>query len=365
MSNGSDNTASTHPMAWGHPSRHYAVLQDATHAANRRPAEQNAGRWAEALEKASPGIRELVERTYKQWNNILRDYLRTETALRLSVGEDARSVPVRVVAGIPLPFADVLRELEGLEWLLLHRPTILAAVDGTRFMAHQVERVRDALRDKAGPSDQNEIMRVQQTAEAWLRELDQVKAVEKIVGIHEDVLGAYFFRIPEIRLYWVVIGITARALGVSAEALTVVVLAHELAHAYTHLGRDIDSERWETERFAAADLDIVEGLAQFYTSVLCRRLEQRMPEALKAYEALLAKQSGPYQAHLKWVKDDEQGGEVVRVSMIECRSRGITAAAEFSKAIEKYKQGIRVRNVQNGAEVAEGLLEGIEVANDE
>jgi hypothetical protein len=62
-----------------------------------------------------------------------------------------------------------------------------------------------------------------------------------------------------------VIGITARALGVSPDALTIVVLAHELAHAYAHLGRDIDNERWETEQFAKSDIDIVEGLAQFYT----------------------------------------------------------------------------------------------------
>jgi len=91
--------------------------------------------------------------------------------------------------------------------------------------------------------------------------------MERIFDIREDVLGAYYFRIPEIRLYWVVIGIVARAIGVSVEALTVVVLAHELAHAYTHLGHDIDNERWETERFARTELDIVEGLAQFYTQV--------------------------------------------------------------------------------------------------
>lgn len=335
-------TASRMPAtAWGHPDRHYAVGQDANYAAKRRPGEQSAGHWAEALEKASPGLGEAVERTFKQWNTVLRDYLRTETALRLTVGEDAQAVPVRVVGGMPLPFAEVMRELEGLEWLLLHRPTILAAATGTQFMANQANRVREVWGEKAGPAGPDEILRVQQTATAWLQQLDQIKAVEKIIGIHEDVLGAYFFRVPEIRLYWVVIGITARALGVSAEALTVVVLAHELAHAYTHLGRDIDSERWDTERFARADLDIVEGLAQFYTSVLCRRLEHRMPAALAAYESLLAKQNGPYRAHEAWVKDHAQAGEVVRVSMIECRSRGITASGDFAEAIKRYREGIR------------------------
>jgi hypothetical protein len=148
----------------------------------------------------------------------------------------------------------------------------------------------------------------------------------------------------------VVIGITARTLGVSIEALTIVVLAHELAHAYTHLGRDIDNERWKTGHFAGSDLDIVEGLAQFYTKIICTRLRDRMPTALQAYEALLKEQSGPYKAHLKWVESDERGGEIIRVSMIECRSRGITASQNFAEAIKRYRLGVRGRN----QEVASG-----------
>jgi hypothetical protein len=328
--------------AWGDAGRYYAAEQ-AFHA-KPLPPDKAAQRLAEALEKSSPGIRQAVERTVKQWNNILRDVLRSETALRLSVGSESQAVPVRVVAGVPLPFAEVMRELAGLEHLLLNRPAIMAAASGTGFMAEVAEKARQAWGAKAGPSGRDDIARVQQTAQAWLAELDRVQAIEKITGINEDVLGAYFFRIPEIRIYWVVIGITACALGISAEALTVVVLAHELAHAYTHLGRDIDSVRWETEQFALADLDIVEGLAQFYTAVLCRRLDERMPAAMAAYKRLLEKQSGPYRAHEAWVKNDEEGGEIMRVAMIECRSQGMTEAAKFAEAVARYRKAIPKRS---------------------
>ena len=330
-------------QAWGHSSHYYAFKQEAVHAQGRQPGEQDASAWEKRLQASSPGIREAVDRAYKQWNTILRDYLRNETALRLTVGGDMQAVPVRVVGGMPRPFAAVMDKLKGLEWLLLNRQALVAAASGTRFMAEQADTVRQIWRDKAGPSSKEEIIRVQQTAEGWLRELDNAKAVEQIAGINEDVLGAYFFNIPEIRLYWVVIGITAVALGVSAEALTIVVLAHELAHAYTHLGRDIDNQRWETPFFAATDLGIVEGLAQFYTGVLCRRLEQRMPMANVAYEALLNKQSGAYRAHLQWAKNEDQAGEIVRISMIECRSQGIMETNGFTAAIDKYRQGIRGR----------------------
>ncbi|MCH8142838.1 MAG: hypothetical protein IH908_14705 [Proteobacteria bacterium] len=121
------------------------------------------------------------------------------------------------------------------------------------------------------------------------------------------------------------------------------VLAHELAHVYTHLGGDIDDEGWETECFAASDLVIVEGLAQFYTEAVCSRLHQRMPTALDAYNALLAIQSHPYRAYRDWLGDDERAGEIIRVSMIECRSKRITSSNEFCDAIDRYRQSIRRR----------------------
>ncbi len=336
-------TSADNATAWGHPERHYA----ASSAAAPRPAERSGadiGRvWQKALEAAAPGSRDLVERTFKQWNTILRDYLRTETALRLTVGEDAQSIPVRIVDGMPRRFAEALQQFEDLAPMLLQRPALEAAASGTAFMEKHIHAVRGEGGVTVGPSDANEIQRVNQTARAWLAMLDEAQVVDRITGIDEDVLGAYFFRVPEIRLYWVVIGITARSLGVPTEALTIVVLAHELAHAYTHLGRDIDNERWDTERLAAADLHIVEGLAQFYTHVICTRLEQRMPAALTAFNALLDKQSDIYKAHCAWTTPNERGGEIIRVSMIECRSRGVTELAIFAEAVERHRNGVRGR----------------------
>lgn len=327
-------------IAWGNTDRYYAA--ESLRAVDRA-AEQAGSHWAKALDQVSPGIRETVERTYKQWNTILRDYLRTETGLRLAVGGDSQSVPIKVDSGMPPRFVEVMRQFEGVEWLLLNRPAVAEAAEGTRFMESCADVALAAWGDEAGPAVANDIRRVRETAINWLRKLDERNAVKQIIGIEEDVLGAYFFRIPQIRLYWVVIGITARTLGVAVEALTIVVLAHELAHAYTHLGRDIDNERWDTGHFAGSDLDIVEGLAQFYTKVICTRLQDRMPAALQAYEALLKEQSGPYRAHLNWVESDERGGEIVRVSMIECRSRGITASSNFCEAIKRYRFGVRGR----------------------
>lgn len=67
--------------------------------------------------------------------------------------------------------------------------------------------------------------------------IDQVKTFKK------DILGIYCFsgrEAPRIELYWMAHALFASAFGVRIEDLALVTLTHELAHAYTHLGRDID-----------------------------------------------------------------------------------------------------------------------------
>ena len=125
-----------------------------------------------------------------------------------------------------------------------------------------------------------------------LNTLRGIEIHKRLGAIKEDVLGAYFFRVPEVHLYWMVIGLVAGVLGISVESLTVVVATHELAHAYSHLGRDIDGKRWETEDFARADLNIVEGIAQFYTEVVSPKLEARNPAVFPAYASLVGIQEG-------------------------------------------------------------------------
>ena len=53
-------------------------------------------------------------------------------------------------------------------------------------------------------------------------------------------------------------------MGCKVEDLTMVVPVHELAHAYTQLGADIEGRRWAVNAFARADIELKEGLAQYY-----------------------------------------------------------------------------------------------------
>ena len=127
------------------------------------------------------------------------------------------------------------------------------------------------------------------------------------------------------------IGIVANLLSIKPEALTGVVLAHELAHGYSHVGTDIDGERWDTESFHRSDLALVEGIAQYYTHLICERLNRRISGIFDAYDQLLEKQPEAYRTHLSWI--DDYSPEIVRMAIIEARRNNVTAISDFESIL--------------------------------
>ena len=327
----------TNPNAWGANEKSYAHRSDDRHFFDLDRSLPE--RWKRIL---GSEVQRSVERAKQRWLRTLRDQVRNETRLRLSGHSGAHTVPVEVTGALPHTVSRVLQEHNDLEWqLLLHRLRLEEVVDGVHFMEEHFPDVRQRFGERTGPADLGDLRRVRETADAWSDLVRERSIMEQIFGINEDVLGAYFFRVPKIQIYWIVIGIVARLLKVSVEALTVVVLAHELAHAYTHRGFDIDGQRWDTNAFARSDLDVVEGLAQYFTEAVFRKMVSSWFAPLSAFETLLSVQSRAYRAYRKWIRhDDPQGGEIVRVSMIACRRQGPTTSERFTDAISNYRRTV-------------------------
>jgi hypothetical protein len=174
--------------------------------------------------------------------------------------------------------------------------------------------------------------------------LDQHDPLKKILSVREDFLGIYEYDArglfaderainrATIRLYWGVIGLVSEWLGCTVEDLTIVVLTHELAHAYTQLGADIEGRRWSVVAFAKAETELKEGLAQYYTDRVLRRLERRYTGALKAFLALLPRQPEVYRVHQAWA--DISSPEAVRRAMLEVRRWNEGRLADFNRRLE-------------------------------
>lgn len=155
-------------------------------------------------------------------------------------------------------------------------------------------------------------------AQMLLEQLEQFQLTQFILRINEDVLGVYDYHgaEPKIELYWGIIGLVARDLNVDVEDLTCVVLAHEFAHAFTHVGSDANHLSWDTVQFQQTAHELKEGLAQYLTALVCRRIKVR--GAYDAYEKLLEQQPAAYRVHTLWNVQPE----TVRLAMMKMRRAG-------------------------------------------
>jgi hypothetical protein len=309
-----------------------------------------------------------VDKARIRWNRPIREMLRQETGLRLNRAEatrgsgaqqslvDSVGVPIKVLPGLPeklksVEFDDVmdLRVLIG-RW----RTTLGMLLEGateTQQLVRELESEGHAQRlvRQRGVH----LREAAELAEELLRELGQEDPVTKILEVNADVLGVYAYYLPEqqtlqdagvptgvrVELYWGVIGLIAELLGRSVESLTVVVLAHELAHAYTHLACDIDDHRWGARAFATSQHELKEGLAQYYAERVCERLRGEFADAIETYKLLLPKQPKAYRTHEVWIKDFQP--EEIRFAMIETRRRGIGRLEEFQAALEDMRDRLR------------------------
>jgi hypothetical protein len=332
------------PLSFGGGDRYYGSSTAPDQANFAAVGGKVTGTIAELLKEYDPELERRVSRSFRQWNNVLRDQLRNEMGLRLSIGDETQAVPVRIVPGFPAPLQNVLEGIPpGLWRFLLRLPALEVTVKGLDSVIGIYSRLpSDAIPNQVPPHLSPSVTEARDFCDHLLSALQQIEIRKKLGGISEDILGAYFFRVPEVHLYWMVIGLVAGVLGITVESLTVVVATHELAHAYSHLGRDIDGKRWETEAFSRADLNIVEGIAQFYTGVVSRKLETRNPSVLPAYKRLTDIQQGPYRVHEEWAKRKSgdkdtlmpQAGEIVRSTLVQCRSRSIHDYGTMKQIIE-------------------------------
>lgn len=274
-----------------------------------------------------PDAEERVSRAFKQWNQIIREHIRGATGLKLSDADGTRSIPVKVADGFPVKLAELIdQNADPVLWrLIIGQPKIGGLVEGALFLLQDWNAIENW---QKLPSKWKRMKRPLERSVNFGIALQNLAIAEKvrkeIKKIDEDILGAYFFaRDCRVELYWIPIAMVAAMTDVRIEDLALVVLIHELAHGYTHLGSDIDGRQWDTWGFGGSSREVLEGLAQFYTHVITESIATRTPGPQAAYEALLKLQSGPYLAHRDWIKRAPQRtGEIVRFTMVAARNEG-------------------------------------------
>ncbi len=326
------------------------------------------------LEMIPADTQKQVRDAYKQHNLALREAIRNETRLRLrhvepgEMGEDRRDtrtdVPVRIEVGYPERVARI--EIRPEDQLAARLAPWAHTINSLDQSSRELSRVLDGFGGDACallgiPTWRTILPPASEIAQRLSVTIGAFNLGQRIFeAVDEDILGVYRFdgeegapgragrpghegsaeSTSEIQLYWGVIGLFAQLLGVSVASLTVVVLTHELAHAFTHLGFDIDGNRWTGYALGRSPRDLVEGLAQYYTARVVARLGPRVPDGMLAYERLLTLQPRPYHAHLRWIA--EATPEAVRSALVVSRRNDAVYYDDFDAEVwDQHRRRMR------------------------
>jgi len=157
------------------------------------------------------------------------------------------------------------------------------------------------------------------------------------MGHSKDVFGSYFFKDSRVELYYIPLIIFSQLHQVPLESLIVVVLAHELAHAYHHIGLDTDGFSWNS--MDTTELEIVEGLAQYYTALFAEEQELIYPNIKSTYLKLQEFQSGPYCVHKAWLSHAKK--EHVKHAFNVTRRNGIKTYQVFGQILKDAKNQLK------------------------
>lgn len=300
-----------------------------------------------------------VKQARDRFNTRVRDALRRETRLSFHRADDTNvTVPVHVVPGLPEPLQPLDQQSIDDKYrvaLLLapYRHSLSSFRDSGRNISKELLPLmaQDPLASLLLNGEEEHLTPAWEYADFLIWKLNEFELTNFILAINNDVLGAYHYKVrgaaydepePRIELYWGVIGLVARDLALPVEDLTCVILAHELAHAYTHVGRDADDHWWSSRSFLNSAHELKEGLAQFYTLHVCKHLHETFSGPLRAFQELLPHQPDAYLKHEHW---QESKPEHIRLALLAARRSDNPASI---KEFESYLQNAhrQLRKVQ-------------------
>lgn len=302
--------------------------------------------------------KEKVEDAWKKYNLFLRETIRSETRLSLYSGRDngvpekrdkqtTTKIPIKMDIAYPrqLEALEIPEEFKLAALLSPIRPDLIKLKESAGEVISFIVEYQDNphILNYCGGA----ICYAGDEANELLNITEHYDFAKEILQIDNNILGHYRFTPKSmyeenfssgeasISLYWGVIGLIAKTLGVDIHALTAVVLAHELAHAYTHLGYDINGHRWNDESWRFSEPALIEGLAQYYTERTMFKLQQMIPRGYEAYLKLLEKQPRDYQTHKRWITQMKADPEAIRLTLISLRRGAPIELPHFDDVLQR------------------------------
>jgi hypothetical protein len=264
------------------------------------------------------------EQVKKNWNMLIRNYLAKNMGVSLSEGDERFQISVTIKASYDESFMEIIErnfpDLDFEEFYVLSQ-----FIENTKKASIYFE-------DKKAKHNMDMAC---EYAKYRLKDFDLLKISNSIFDFlqpdNPDVFGCYKIRTSEVELYIFPITLFCQLHGLDLESFIVMVLTHELSHAYNHIGRDKDGQYWES--FSETDNNLAEGLAQFYTSKFLHNYQFRNYNLLSTFEQTIKYQPEPYSVFKNWNATMEQ----VYRAFIEVRRNDFNNYDQYMSALENAK----------------------------
>lgn len=291
---------------------------------------------AKLLAEYSSKYMPVFEKVKKEWNPAIREYYRSAMGLQLYNGVKGKKAIGDAGVAIQIrPDKD--------DTFMKAVDEMLPDVDFDRY-AHLRELRDNLLKVSAHFSSDPERNKLYewmlQDTRKYLSKnslAGPFKAMMKTPGKHRSLFGTYTYSDQHVELFYMPLLIFCKYKEVDLQWAIVVVLAHELAHAYHHAGRDSDGRVWAS--MGKAHLWIKEGLAEYYTERFVASQERSYPALRKAYAALLEGYGEEYTSYLSWRNDYTL--EHVKLALAMVRRHNVIRYEDF---LEKLAEAKRLMN---------------------
>lgn len=272
--------------------------------------------------------REEIDNIRKNWNQLTRNFLSKSMGVTLAEGDFRHHISINICPSHDNTFMDIIEDnfpdLDFQEYFLLNQ------------YLESAEQASEYYQDSKALHQLN---MSQEYARYRLKDFDILDITKNVFRFLEpknkDVFGCYNTITSRIELYVFPIVLFCQLHGLDLESFVVMVLTHELAHAYNHIGRDKDGQMWEN--FHLTDDSTAEGLAQYYTHRFLIQYQYRNPKFPAVFDKTLEMQPREYACFKDWDASLEQ----VYRAFIHTRRNGVMYYEDFSEAIKEAKKAIR------------------------
>ncbi len=275
----------------------------------------------------------VFERVKSEWNPTIREFYRSSMGLKLYSGAKGRRTAGDSGVAIQIrPDKD--------DAFLKALDTMLADVDFDLYA--RLRQLREHLIKAEAYFVGHEIRKPYYT---WMRnELtgyltkNSIKGPFRTLmhtpGRHRSLFGTYTFGDQHVELFYMPLLIFCKIQEVDLQWAIVVTLAHELAHAYHHAGKDNDGQVWPS--MPKAHLWVTEGLAEYFTEQFVAAHEHAYPALRKAHERMLEGSGEEYRSYLTW--RDSYSLEQVKLALHLVRRQDVRSYEAFLRTLDMSKR---------------------------